>query len=107
MKEAVREITRVKQEVFMLLIHWLGETQVDFGYALVKVSRSEGGEEAHPPSIRDDGWGFNAAMRRNGSKALGLNSMKEMVAWSGGQVKIKSAPGRGTTIKTGWPKAGR
>ena len=37
-KEAVREITRVKQEVFMPLIHRPGEAQVDFGYALVKVS---------------------------------------------------------------------
>ena len=37
-KEAVREIKRVKQEVFMPLIHRPGEAQVDFGYALVKVS---------------------------------------------------------------------
>ncbi len=38
-KEAVREFLRVKQEVFMPLIHRPGEAQVDFGYALVKVSR--------------------------------------------------------------------
>ncbi|MDH4267484.1 MAG: IS21 family transposase [Deltaproteobacteria bacterium] len=37
-KEAVRELMRVKQEVFMPLIHRPGEAQVDFGYALVKVS---------------------------------------------------------------------
>ena len=37
-KEAVRELLRVKQEVFMPLIHRAGEAQVDFGYALVKVS---------------------------------------------------------------------
>jgi len=37
-KEAVRELIRVKQEVFMPLIHRPGEAQVDFGYALVKVS---------------------------------------------------------------------
>src|SRR5208337_1428381 len=37
-KEAVRELLRVKQEVFMPLIHRPGEAQVDFGYALVKVS---------------------------------------------------------------------
>ena len=37
-KEAVREVMRVKQEVFMPLIHRPGEAQVDFGYALVKVS---------------------------------------------------------------------
>ena len=37
-KEAVREFMRVKQEVFMPLIHRPGEAQVDFGYALAKVS---------------------------------------------------------------------
>jgi len=37
-KDAVRELMRVKQEVFMPLIHRAGEAQVDFGYALAKVS---------------------------------------------------------------------
>ena len=38
-KDAVREIMRVKQEVFMPLIHRPGEAQVDFGHALVRVSK--------------------------------------------------------------------
>ena len=37
-KEAVRELRRTKREVFMPLIHRPGEAQVDFGYALAKVS---------------------------------------------------------------------
>ena len=37
-KESVRELLRVKQEVFMPLVHRVGEAQVDFGYALAKVS---------------------------------------------------------------------
>jgi transposase len=37
-KGAVRELLRVKQEVFMPLVHRVGEAQVDFGYALVKVA---------------------------------------------------------------------
>jgi len=37
-KEAVREIKRVKREVYMPLIHRPGEAQVDFGYALANVS---------------------------------------------------------------------
>ena len=37
-KEAVRELLRVKQEVFIPLVHRVGEGQVDFGYALAKVS---------------------------------------------------------------------
>jgi hypothetical protein len=36
-KEAVREFLRVRQEVFMPLIHRPGEAQVDFGYALARV----------------------------------------------------------------------
>ena len=38
-REAVREIKRVKQEVYMPLDHRPGEAQVDFGYALAKVCR--------------------------------------------------------------------
>jgi transposase len=37
-KEAVRELERVKREVFVPLIHRLGEAQVDFGYALARIS---------------------------------------------------------------------
>ena len=37
-KQAVREIKRVKSEVYMPLIHRSGEAQVDYGYALAKVS---------------------------------------------------------------------
>jgi transposase len=37
-KDAVRELMRLKQEVFMPLIHRPGEGQVDFGQALAKVS---------------------------------------------------------------------
>ncbi len=37
-KEAVRELLRVNQEVFMPLIHRPGEAQVDFGHAVAKVS---------------------------------------------------------------------
>lgn len=37
-KDAVRELLRVKQEVFMPLLHRVGEAQVDFGYALARIS---------------------------------------------------------------------
>ena len=37
-KKTVKELMRVKQEVFMPLIHRVGEAQADFGYALVRVS---------------------------------------------------------------------
>jgi transposase len=37
-KDAVRELTQRNQEVFVPLVHRPGEAQVDFGYALAKVS---------------------------------------------------------------------
>ncbi len=37
-KEAIREIKRLKKEVYMPPNHKPGEAQVDFGYALAKVS---------------------------------------------------------------------
>ena len=45
-KGMVRELLRVKQEVFMPLIHRPGEAQVDFGYALAKVA-GEGGRQSY------------------------------------------------------------
>jgi len=37
-KEAVGELLRVKQEVFMPLVHLVEEGQVDFDYAPAKIS---------------------------------------------------------------------
>jgi hypothetical protein len=37
-KEAVRENRHIKREVFMPLIQQPGEAQIDFGYALARVS---------------------------------------------------------------------
>jgi len=37
-KEAVRKLKRTRREVFMPLVHRPGQAQVDFGYALVKMS---------------------------------------------------------------------
>ena len=38
MKKAVRDLKRVRREVFVPLIHRPGEAQVDFGYALANVA---------------------------------------------------------------------
>lgn len=38
MKDAVRELTQRRQEVFVPLIHRPGEAQVDFGEALVNMN---------------------------------------------------------------------
>ena len=49
-KEAVREIKRVKREVFMPLIHRPGEAQADFGYAAVKVAGQSTTYRSHEDS---------------------------------------------------------
>jgi PAS domain S-box-containing protein len=50
--------------------------------------------------IRDNGRGFDPADPSR-SKSLGLLGMRERAAILGGQVKIASAPGKGTTV-TAW-----
>lgn len=55
--------------------------------------------------IADNGIGFDPnalASRSNPSSGLGLTSMKERAAISGGSFQIKSAPGAGTKIKVRW-----
>ena len=51
-KEVVRKLLRMKQEVFMPLVHRVGEAQVDFGYALAKVSL----DYWNLPSNEISGW---------------------------------------------------
>jgi signal transduction histidine kinase len=57
-------------------------------------------------TITDDGPGFSLhAVQRAGMTAqhgFGLMSMRERVELSGGEFKIDSAPGRGTTIGAAW-----
>src|SRR5271157_5517365 len=50
-KDAVRELVRLKQEVFMPLIHRPGEGQVDFGHALVRISRASQENSLEVPGI--------------------------------------------------------
>ncbi|MBP1715304.1 MAG: diguanylate cyclase, partial [Deltaproteobacteria bacterium] len=49
--------------------------------------------------IRDNGQGFDV---ENQPKGLGLESMRERVEVSGGEFRIKSAIGQGTTIRAVW-----
>jgi two-component system NarL family sensor kinase len=56
--------------------------------------------------IRDDGIGFDLdhqAARRNGTAGLGMLSMRERAAYLGGALNVKSAPGKGTTIRAQIP----
>ena len=43
----MRELRRTTQEVFVPLVHWPGQAQVDFGQALVKMA----GVLRNPPRV--------------------------------------------------------
>ncbi len=49
-------------------------------------------------SIRDDGKGFSTQKARGKTRNLGIASMRERTELLGGNLKIKSEPGRGTNI---------
>jgi PAS domain S-box-containing protein len=55
----------------------------------------------HLLTIADDGAGFDPAMMSSGSKkpGLGLLTMRERAEFAGGNLRIESSPGRGTTIR--------
>jgi signal transduction histidine kinase len=55
-------------------------------------------------AIADDGCGFSLASRR-GSNALGLVGMEERALALGGRLELRSAPGRGTTVRLTCPVA--
>jgi len=56
-------------------------------------------------SIRDDGVGFDPALVADAEaerKGMGMTSMRERVALSGGVFSVVSAPGAGTTVTAAW-----
>ena len=53
-------------------------------------------------TVRDEGYGFDLSrLRRN--EGLGVRSMEERARALGGDFKIQSKPGKGTTLKAGVP----
>ena len=57
-------------------------------------------------SINDDGAGFdvdNVLSGKQSERGLGLISMKERAAFSGGSLSIESYKGLGTTVRASWP----
>lgn len=69
----------------------------------VTIERSNGAVVA---TVQDDGVGFDAeAILRApmGEHGLGLFGMRERAEYVGGRVEIRSAPGRGTTVRAGVP----
>ncbi len=56
--------------------------------------------------IQDNGLGFSlekVISQENTKKGLGLSSMTERTALSGGSFAVESVEGRGTIIRASWP----
>jgi signal transduction histidine kinase len=58
-------------------------------------------------SVSDDGHGFDPDNRELRSRHLGLTSMEERAVELGGELRIISSPGRGTTVRLELPRDGR
>ncbi|HMO66559.1 MAG TPA: histidine kinase, partial [Verrucomicrobiota bacterium] len=56
-------------------------------------------------TVSDDGRGFDVERARRAGR-LGLSSMQERVRLVRGELKIESAPGRGSRIEASAPLAG-
>jgi PAS domain S-box-containing protein len=69
------------------------------GHAWVRVAR-EG--DAMVLEVRDDGAGFDTAGRRK-PQSLGLVGLRERAHLLKGEVRVTSAPGRGTTVRARIP----
>ncbi|MDI3543302.1 MAG: two-component system, NarL family, sensor kinase [Candidatus Atribacteria bacterium] len=61
--------------------------------------------------IKDDGKGFDpnqlSLETKKGRSSYGILGIKERAALNGGEARITSSPGKGTTIKVGLPFHGR
>lgn len=61
-------------------------------------------DEAVHVAVRDDGHGFDPAVKTSGFGLLGMRERAELL---GGTVAVHSAPGRGATIEVALPVPGR
>jgi len=60
-------------------------------------------------NIEDDGYGFDAALRRHGDRdfmGVGLHSIGSRIDATNGSLQLESMPGAGTSIVATWPTDG-
>ena len=60
-------------------------------------------------NIEDDGYGFDAALRRHGDRdfmGVGLHSIGSRIDATNGSMQLESMPGAGTSIVATWPTDG-
>ena len=91
-------VYRVAQEALNNVTRHSGATRVR-----IELSASKARLEC---TVRDNGRGFDPAARRAGAQArgLGLIGMEERVRALGGDFRIDSSPGKGTTVHISIPR---
>jgi two-component system, NarL family, sensor kinase len=87
-------IFRMYQEMMNNIIKHSKAAQVD-------VSLNYSGDDVFTMHVQDDGLGFDTSQRPlpgSGSSGLGLKSMRNRAKMIGGDLKIESETGKGTTV---------
>jgi signal transduction histidine kinase len=82
---------RIAQEALANVRRHAGASHVE----VVVDSRDDG----FVTRVTDDGAGFDLDAVSNGTSPIGLTSMRERAAITGGTCRIRSAPGAGTTVE--------
>jgi signal transduction histidine kinase len=84
-------IYRIAQEALRNVRKHAGAKHVE-----VLLESRDGGVQV---TVRDDGRGFDVAEARRVRGHLGLLAMRERAELAGGEFRVESAPGRGTTVQ--------
>jgi signal transduction histidine kinase len=88
--EVERGLLRVAQEALANALKHSGARRVELGL--------DAYDSRVCLRVTDDGCGFDPVEAVARSRRLGLTSMRERVEALGGELRIDSAPGRGTTV---------
>jgi signal transduction histidine kinase len=84
-------VLRIAQEALHNAVRHAGA-----GHVTIRLGRQDG---ALVVEISDDGVGFEPERAELRARHLGLTSMEERAREVGGRLQIRSAPGRGTTVR--------
>jgi PAS domain S-box-containing protein len=71
------------------------------GHLTINLAREEDGIEV---TVADDGRGFDEAGRHDRRGHLGLASMRDRAEIAGGELRVESSPGGGTTVRLRLPQ---
>ncbi len=93
----------LKTVIFRLLQETLNNVHKYSGADRVEISL-EGIDSIITLSVSDNGRGFSgeAMFGKESGHGFGLRGVRERVELSGGKCEIKSAPGKGVTVRAEW-----